>query len=184
MHLNKLSKLPLISTSILLFYSPMLAVAENGSAPCSLLSSLLQDKVSYPDAKTYIDSINSYFFQEARLLPSCVVSPASASDVSLIVSTMMGLRQNGSKSSAFAVRSGGHTPFAGAANIKNGVTIDLRNIDNISVNSNKSITSVGAGSIWSNIYAALTPLNLTVLGARVAGLGVGGFSTGGKFRAR
>ena len=184
MQLLKLSKLPLISTFILLSNSPALVAAQNDSTPCSILTSMLPDKVSYPDTNTYIDSIDSYFFQEARLSPSCIVSPTSASDVSVIVKTMAGLRQNNSNSSAFAIRSGGHTPFAGAANINNAVTIDLRSIDNISVDSNRKITAVGAGSIWSDIYATLTPMNLTVLGARVAGLGVGGFSTGGKFRAR
>ncbi|KAK3178819.1 hypothetical protein OEA41_000956 [Lepraria neglecta] len=92
---------------------------------------------------------------------------------------MVGTRNHSSNSSAFAIRSGGHTPFAGAANINNGVTIDLRAMDSVNVSSDQTITSVGAGSIWKNIYEELQLMNLTVLGARVAGLGVGGLITGG-----
>lgn len=165
MQLITLSKLSLIRTFILLSHSPTLAAAEDGLAPCSILTTLSQDKVSYPGTNSYTDSIDSYFSQEARLRPSCVVRPTSVSDVSLIVNKMVGLRQNNSDSSAFAIRSGGHTLLAGAANI----IIDLQSINNISTNLNETITAVGAGSIWNDIYATVTPMNFTALGARVAG---------------
>ena len=60
------------------------------------------------------------------------------------------------------------------------MTIDLRSIDAIDTNSGRNVTSVGARSIWKDVYAKLVPLNLTLTGARVAGLGVGGFTTGGR----
>jgi hypothetical protein len=53
-------------------------------------------------------------------------------------------------------------------------------MNDITINSDRSSVSVGGGAIWKNIYAALQPMNLTVLGSRVAGLGVGGFLTGGE----
>lgn len=170
----------LLSTVCLVIIPQALAVLDNGSSPCSILESLLQNKVSYPNDTTYKTSILSYFFREARLSPTCIVKPTSASDVSVIVNTMVGARNHSSNSSAFAIRSGGHTPFAGAANINNGVTIDLRAMDSVNVSSDQTITSVGAGSIWKNIYEELQLMNLTVLGARVAGLGVGGLITGGQ----
>ena len=113
--------------------------------------------------------MDSYFSREAQLSPSRIVSPTSASDISLIVKAMVGLCQNNSNPSVFTIRSGGHASFAGAANINNVVTIDLRDINNISDNPNQTITAGGGGSIWYNIYATLTPMSLTVLGARVAG---------------
>ena len=82
---------------------------------------------------------------------------------------MVELRQNNSNSSVFATRSGGHASFTGAANINNAVTIDLRDINDVSNNPNQTITAVGAGSIWNDINATLTPMSLMVLGARVAG---------------
>ena len=158
------------------------AMTANGSAPCSVLALLLHNKVSYPIDATYKSSILSYFFQEARLSPACIVSPISASDVSLIVHTMLESQKNNSKQIPYAIRSGGHTPFAGAANTNGGVTIDLRAMDAVNVNPNHTITAVGAGSIWKNVYEKVQPMNLTVLGGRVAGLGVGGLTTGGKLK--
>lgn len=171
----------LLITAFLVITSPTIAALDNGFAPCSVLSSLLHDKVSYPNDTTYSASILSYFFQEARLSPNCIVRPTSASDVSLVVNIMVESRKNNPNSSSFAVRSGGHTPFAGAANIHGGVTIDLRSMNSVDVSPDQSITTVGAGSIWKDVYTKILPLNLTILGARVAGLGVGGLITGGKF---
>ena len=79
----------------------------------------------------------------------------------------------------FAVRSGGHTGFAGAANINGGVTIDLRLLNSIELNDDKSIASVGPGATWGEVYAKLDPLGLGVAGGRAAQVGVGGLTTGG-----
>lgn len=38
---------------------------------------------------------------------------------------------------------------------------------------------VGAGLVWDNVYAALAPHRVSVLGGRVTGVGVAGFILGG-----
>jgi hypothetical protein len=38
---------------------------------------------------------------------------------------------------------------------------------------------IGAGLIWDDVFAALAPHNVSVLGARVTGIGVAGFILGG-----
>lgn len=38
---------------------------------------------------------------------------------------------------------------------------------------------VGAGNIWDNVYAALAPYGVNVVGGRVTGVGVAGFTLGG-----
>lgn len=38
---------------------------------------------------------------------------------------------------------------------------------------------IGTGLIWDNVYAALEPLGRNVVGGRVTGIGVAGFSLGG-----
>lgn len=106
--------------------------------------------------------------------------PTSAADVSFIVTTSTQYRGSHGNISALAIRSGGHAPVPRAANIDQGATIDLTKMNGITINSDRSSVSVGGGAIWKNIYAALQPMNLTVLGSRVAGLGVGGFLTGGE----
>jgi FAD/FMN-containing dehydrogenase len=68
----------------------------------------------------------------------------------------------------------------GIANIHNGITIDLGNINQTTLNSDKSVASVGSGARWGSVYSTLVPQGLAVLGGRESDIGVGGFTTGGK----
>lgn len=79
----------------------------------------------------------------------------------------------------FAVKSGGHAAFAGASNIGNGLTIDLVNLNQISVSADKKETSMGTGLVWFDVYSFLEPQGLTVIGGRVSAIGVGGLTLGG-----
>lgn len=108
----------------------MTTALENTDA-CSLLSAQLPGKVSLPSQAAYDTSTNSYFFQEARLSPACIVSPSNTNEVALIVKRLNTLRSQTSFPSLVAVRGGGHTPFSGAANIDGGVTIDLSRINDV-----------------------------------------------------
>jgi FAD/FMN-containing dehydrogenase len=100
--------------------------------------------------------------------------------VSIAIATLSQIHNANAGDSLFAIRSGGHSPVSGAANGNGGVTIDMRSMNSINVSSDQSVVTVGAGTIWHQVYEKLDPMNLTVAGARVAGLGVGGFLTGGK----
>ena len=80
----------------------------------------------------------------------------------------------------FAIRGGGHTPWAGSANINNGVTIDLSAMNTVSLNQAKTIVSAGPGNKWIDVYSKLDPLGLSVTGGRIADIGVAGLTTGGK----
>ena len=79
----------------------------------------------------------------------------------------------------FAVKSGGHAAFTGASNIANGITIDLKRINELAVSHDKTLTRVGPGNVWIDVYDYLTPKNLTVVGGRVTGIGTGGLTLGG-----
>lgn len=79
----------------------------------------------------------------------------------------------------FAIRSGGHTPWAGAATIENGITISLAALNQVVVSSDNKVTSIGPGARWFDVYSKLDPLGLTVVGGRAATVGVGGLVTGG-----
>ena len=81
----------------------------------------------------------------------------------------------------FAIRGGGHTPWAGSANINNGVTIDLRAMNTVSVNPSHTFVSAGPGNRWVDVYSQLDPLGLSVTGGRISDIGVAGLTTGGKF---
>ena len=70
--------------------------------------------------------------------------------------------------------------WAGAANIHNGVTIDLSSMNQVEVSRDRSVTYVGGGARWLDVYLKLDTMKLAVVGGRVAYVGVGGLTLGGK----
>ena len=81
----------------------------------------------------------------------------------------------------FAVKSGGHAAFAGASNIQNGITIDLINLKQVKVSDDRTLTRVGVGNRWLDVYSKLDKQGLSVVGGRVADIGVGGLTLGGEY---
>ncbi|KAH8891930.1 oxidoreductase FAD-binding protein [Thozetella sp. PMI_491] len=150
--------------------------ATTCSSLCKALESQLPGQVSYPESTSYNESISSYYSgQEKDLEPGCIFAPKDASEVSKFIK----LATAGGSRIQFAIRSGGHTIWKGAANIDGGITVDLRLMNSVMLSADQKVASIGGGGIWSEIYPQLVPYNLTVMGGRVSGIGVGGFSTGG-----
>ncbi|KAL8705597.1 MAG: hypothetical protein Q9201_001284 [Fulgogasparrea decipioides] len=69
--------------------------------------------------------------------------------------------------------------WAGAANIEDGVTIDLSHMIQISVSQDQTITAVGPGARWQDVYAELDPMDLSIVGGRAGSVGVSGLTLGG-----
>ena len=196
---HPLAKIVLLLASL----SHVMAALDNSSIACSTLSSVLPGKVSYPKDATYSASINSYYSQNEHLGPTCIVKPTSGSDVALVIRSLADIQEKHPSSSPIAaVRGGGHTPFAGAANIDNGVTIDLSGVNAVDINlsiaflsgdspsittvANSSadgpsdiIVSVGGGAVWGDLFKKLQHMNIAAVGGRGLSLGLGGLTTGG-----
>ncbi|KAI0154888.1 FAD-binding domain-containing protein [Xylariaceae sp. FL1272] len=137
---------------------------------CSALSMALGNKVYFPGDTVYNTTEQSYWStQEALLTPSCVVKPEVSTDVARFMSVVTEITN-----CSFAIRTQGHAPAAGAANIQNGVTLDLSYLNSTTINENHSVASVEAGSRWVDVYETLDPYNKTVNGGRNGGVGVGG----------
>ncbi|PWY85810.1 FAD-binding domain-containing protein [Aspergillus sclerotioniger CBS 115572] len=147
-------------------------------ATCLELSTLVEGKVFTPKTSTYKESLSSYFsFQERSLKPACIVRPTSAQDVSTIIKALATAhRKSGDK---FAVRSNGQALFAGAANIHDGVTIDLRAMHGIRISEDRSTVEIESGAAWRQVFKELDPQNLTVTGGRAGAIGTGGYLLGG-----
>lgn len=77
------------------------------------------------------------------------------------------------------MKSGGHGAFVGASNIEGGLTFDLKKLDTVTLSQDRTSTAVGAGNTWYSVYSQLDPYNVTVIGGRVAAIGVGGLTLGG-----
>jgi hypothetical protein len=159
---------------------------QEPSGICEALDRSIPDRTSYPTSQNYIGALSSYYSgQESELKPQCIFTPTDASEVSRFVTLITADvldGQNVSLPAQFAVRSGGHAVFSGAANVDGGITVDLRALNSLVLSEDCKTATIGAGAIWSEIYSQLVPYNVTVMGGRVAGVGAGGFLTGGGLR--
>lgn len=146
-------------------------------AACALLSVQLQDAVHYPGSTIFSDSLASYFSkQEQETRPICIVRPNSTSQLSRFTQTMSRFLVAGGR---FALRSGGHATFASAANIENGLVLDLSRWNQVEISDDRSVVSLGPGARWRDVWQVLDPLGITVAGGRDADVGVGGYLLGG-----
>ncbi|KAM4065778.1 FAD binding domain-containing protein [Hirsutella rhossiliensis] len=109
----------------------------------------------YFDSESYDCRNESYFSRTAQLAPWAIVQPRNTDEVSRSLKALV--RTPGCK---FAVRSGGHMQWAGANNIRDGITIDL-------------------GRTWADAYKELEKHGRMVAGGRDGAVGIGGLLTGG-----
>ncbi|KAI1779467.1 Glucooligosaccharide oxidase [Hypoxylon cercidicola] len=159
-----------MSRSVLYTLFVVLSTAVSATPICRLIDTHIPQRVSYPNSTIYYSSVTSYYSgQERELNPGCIFKPTTTSEVAKFVKLV-----TANNSTQFAVRGGGHTLFTGAANIDGGITIDMRLMNSVELSDDQKIARLGPGGIFSEIYPQLVPHNLTVMGGRVPGIGVGG----------
>jgi hypothetical protein len=167
---------PILLAALLSYYQSSLVNIP--SIQCALLSASLRGKVSYPNSDVYASSTNSYWSVfESSIQPNCIVTPETADDVSKTVKLIKYF--NYASVCKFAIRGGGHTPWAGSANIEEGVTIDMRRIKSVSLSGDETVAKVGAGAIWEDVHREMDRNGLSIIGGRASSVGVGGLTTGG-----
>ncbi|KAK8039718.1 oxidoreductase [Apiospora rasikravindrae] len=156
------------------------AILRGSGTCCTALYRVMGAKVSYPGQQAFESSVASYWsVLERELRPSCVVTPSSKSDVSQSVFVLRIGDEVFPGQCNFAVRSGGHTPFAGSANIQSGITIDLSKMKHVDLSTDRTSVTIGPGNRWGDVYSVLDAQGLSTSGGRVASVGVGGLVTGG-----
>ncbi|GES65672.1 FAD-binding-domain-containing protein [Aspergillus terreus] len=139
-----------------------------------MLSLDLPGTVLTQDDKGYADQQSTYFAQQAgNLSPPCFFLPRNEQEVAQAV------RLAGEKACPFAVKSGGHATFGGASNIRQGLTINLERLNEVTVSDDSSLVRIGPGNRWQQVYRELEKRNLTVPGGRTGSVGVGGLTLGG-----
>ncbi|KAK8134745.1 hypothetical protein PG984_006757 [Apiospora sp. TS-2023a] len=152
---------------------------ESGTC-CAALSRVLWDQVSYPGQQPFESSLASYWsVLEREVSPRCVVIPNTKSDVAKAIFVLRTGDELFPEQCNFAVRSGGHTPFASSANIESGITIDLSKLKHVDVSADRTSVNIGPGNRWGDVYSILDEQGLSTSGSRVASVGVGGLVTGG-----
>lgn len=118
---------------------------------------------------------NTFFgrFAAARNTPICIVTPTTPHELAVIVKALASVDVQ------FAVRSGGRSPAPKAANIRDGVLIDMSLFNEVSYDATTNLAVIGPGLTWGAVYKTLEAFNVTVVGGRVTDVGVGGLILGG-----
>ncbi|KAF2663237.1 FAD-binding domain-containing protein [Microthyrium microscopicum] len=120
---------------------------------------------------------NTYWSDNARdIEPACFIQPKTTQDVSKIVAH---LTTPDNIECRFAIKSGGHTFWAGAANLQGGITMDLSKLNQIDIAADKKIAKIGPGNRWGAVFEAVEKEGMAVAGGRMSSVGVGGLLTGG-----
>ncbi|KAF9244085.1 FAD-binding domain-containing protein [Melanogaster broomeanus] len=104
----------------------------------------------------------------------CVFEPGLAEDVAIALQIL------GETRTPFAVKGGGHATNPGFSSTL-GVHISMIRFSDITYNSLTRTATVGAGMVWDDVYAALAQHGVVVVGGRVSGVGVAGFTLGGGY---
>ena len=55
----------------------------------------------------------------------------------------------------------------------------MSRFNDVVYNADSNTADVGAGLVWDDVYAALEPYGVNVVGGRVSGVGMAGFTLGG-----
>ncbi|KAJ8121487.1 hypothetical protein ONZ43_g2069 [Nemania bipapillata] len=121
----------------------------------------------------YVDRIKSYFSISAALEPWCIVLPLSTQDVSAIIQILT------AHECPFGILSGGHGVFPGANSVRNGVTIDLGNMNTTKYHPENKTASIQPGCRWKPVFETLAKHGVAVTGGRDSDVGAGGFILGG-----
>ena len=113
---------------------------------------------------TAYDSFTAAYWsgQQGALSPACVFKPRRTLEVSAVV-LISRLYQ-----CPFAVKGGGHSAWAGASSIQDGITISLENFKQAVVSADKTTIDTGPGLRWIDIYSAAEEHGLSVVGGRVS----------------
>ena len=133
----------------------------------------MKARIVLPQDADYEARQDTYWSIGARIRPACIVRPKSTEEVSLAIKSLVAA--NGK----FAIRSGGHTQWAGSNNIEGGVTVDLGLLDWTRFNEATETVDLGPGGRWGKVYAELQRHGRVVAGGREGNVGVAGLILGG-----
>ncbi|KAE8347233.1 hypothetical protein BDV24DRAFT_146783 [Aspergillus arachidicola] len=144
-------------------------------AACASLESVFgSEKVLAQENISYTSFTDAFWSeQQAEVRPSCIFKPGVNTDVAIVVLLSRLTR------CPFAAKSGGHAAFRGASSSPGGITIWFTDMNDVSLNEDHSVASIGPGNLWGQVYKTLEPYGLAAIGGRESSLGVGGFVTGG-----
>ncbi|KAL2182095.1 uncharacterized protein P884DRAFT_306171 [Thermothelomyces heterothallicus CBS 202.75] len=173
-----MARFPLLSALICILASALQvsAAISDYTAICNEIKDRVsqQSDVIYPiQGVTFSDRIH-HWFNSSTEIPACVAEVGSVEDVSLVLQIV------GASRTPFAVYSGGHASNVGFSSTK-GVHITLRRFNQTKLSEDKTTVTIGFGQTWVDVFETLADSGVNVVGGRVPGPGIGGFTLGGGY---
>ncbi|KAK3334087.1 hypothetical protein B0T19DRAFT_449329 [Cercophora scortea] len=165
-----------VVSSVLGGLTGLATAVVNATETCELIRGKIStaSSVIYPiQVLSYLDN-TVHWFISSNQLASCVLKAGSAADVA------SALKIINATQTPFAVMSGGHASNPGFSSTK-GVHISLAGLNQIVLSADSSTIEIGMGNHWTDVYSALDGTGVNVVGGRVPGPGVGGFTLGGGY---
>ncbi|KAK5128427.1 hypothetical protein LTR85_003095 [Meristemomyces frigidus] len=170
-------------TFVFLFAITTSAAADNDAGVirdcCTRMGQQLPGLVSYPQSGQYDASNNNRWSGTSVLAPSCIVQVTGADDLSTAIKILTVGVSGRDSACKFAIKSGGHTPYAGANDIDGGISLDLSYLNETTLSADHTYVSLGTGSTWLNAYENLDGTGVAFPGGRCGDAGVGGLTLGG-----
>jgi len=141
------------------------------------VEAISKDLVALPETIKYDEITYNYFSElERELRPACYLTPSSAEQVSDVVKAIKPFA-NGSR---VAIAGAGQQATPGVSNVRDGLTVHLRNLKGIEIDTEKQVVSIAAGETMGDVYEKLVELGLGVQGNRHSRGGIGGDALQGK----
>jgi FAD/FMN-containing dehydrogenase len=135
------------------------------------------DRIALPGTDAYKKRIESYVsLLESEIPSAAIFLPQDHDEVAKFIRLMEPLVEE--HDAIFAIRGAGQQPLPGCANIEDGVTIDLSQLQKIEVGDD--VVRIGAGCRWTAVYDRLQDDGLAVTGGRSGNNGIGGLALSGK----
>ncbi|KAI0768414.1 FAD binding domain protein [Irpex lacteus] len=141
-----------------------------------ILSFFSKEKILTPEDGQAYDNIIKRWADNASKRAKIVVLPTSSQEVSkaILYATQNGLE--------LAIRGGGHS--ASGSSSSEGLVIDLRRMNDVTVDAEKSLIKVGGGAVWEDVDREAAKFGLATVGGTVnhtGNSGVGGLTVGGGY---
>ncbi|KAF2638132.1 FAD-binding domain-containing protein [Massarina eburnea CBS 473.64] len=157
---------------LLLLY--LLAAKVAWADTCSSVEALGYINVKRSLDRAYFEEQTQYWSTScSALLPSCIIFPNSANEVSTVLKILANTTER------FAVKSGGHNPNNYFSSVDGGPLIATEHLDQASLNQATGVVDVGPGNRLDGIAAKLQGSGWTFVGGRIGNTGVGGLVLGG-----
>ena len=135
------------------------------------IQDISKELVILPENPTYDEITASCFSElERELKPAAFLTPSSATEVAAILKALKPFAND----IKIAIAGSGQQTTPGVANVRDGLTIHLRNLRGIEVDAEKKVVSIAAGERMGDVYEKVGASGLGVMGNRHSTGGIGG----------